>query len=216
MRGKPGVISCVVVVCLAPGAMARAEQDPSEVAIPDFAVAIAPDEGSKSSEGTATLELGDVIKNAVYAVSKRPQLVRESPGVASVITHDQAIGYGWWSLNDVLYRQPGFAPSRDYERRVVAARGQLESWNNNHLLMLVDGVPFNDDLYGTAYTWDITPLDLAKAVEIVRGPASALYGGNATNGVINIRTPTIAPGAVEMHGRASVGVDGTQHYRAAA
>jgi len=214
MRGKPGVISCVVVVCLAPGAMARAEQDPSEVAIPDFAVAIAPDEGTTSSEGTATLELGDVIKNAVYAVSKRPQLVRETPGVASVITHEQARSYGWDSLNDVLYRQPGFAPSRDYERRVVAARGQFESWNNNHLLMLIDGVPFNDNLYGSAYTWEITPLDLAKAVEVVRGPASALYGGNATSGVINIRTPTIEPGERQLRGRANLGVDGTQRYRA--
>jgi outer membrane receptor protein involved in Fe transport len=208
------VAALVVGISLMGGAAARAadaEVTVGEVAIPDFAVAIAPDAGAAEAPQSMAIE---VIQSAVYAVSKRPQLIRETPGVASVITHEQAIGFGWSSLNDVLYRQPGFAPSRDYERRVVAARGQFESWNNNHLLLLIDGVPFNDDLYGTAYTWEITPLDLAKAVEIVRGPASALYGGNATNGVINVRTPTIAPGAVELHGGAQAGVDGTQRYRA--
>jgi outer membrane receptor protein involved in Fe transport len=224
LRGKSGgAASAVVVVLSLVGVLAARDRsahaataDPGEVAIPDFAVAVAPDAGSKGEQGTGEIDLGAVIQSAVYSVSKRPQLVRESPGIASVITQDQAHRYGWNSLNDVLYRQPGFAPSRDYERRVVAARGQFESWNNNHLLLLVDGVPFNDNLYGTAYTWEITPLDLASAVEVVRGPASALYGGNATNGVINVRTPTIGPSERVTRGKVELGIDGTQRYRALA
>jgi outer membrane receptor protein involved in Fe transport len=217
MSGYGGAPSSVIfglvgIVGLGALGSARAQEEPGEVAIPDFTVAVAPDEGTEKAGGD--IDLGTIVQSAVYSVSKRPQLVRESPGVASVITQDQAHRYGWWSLNDVLYRQPGFAPSRDFERRVVAARGQFESWNNNHLLLLVDGVPFNDNLYGTAYTWEITPLELASAVEVVRGPASALYGGNATNGLVNMRTPTIDPGKHELAARVNVGVDGTQRYHA--
>ncbi|HYO68820.1 MAG TPA: TonB-dependent receptor [Archangium sp.] len=68
------------------------------------------------------------------------------------------------------------------------ARGLSEGWNNNHLLLLVDGVPMNDNEAGTAFTGDITPLFMVKSVEIIRGPGSALYGSNATNGVVAINT----------------------------
>jgi len=216
MRGVYAGLLVSVVCGVALQEEANAQDAPFDVEVPDFDAAIAPDEKAVQGEASGTIALDDLIKTAVYAVSKRPQLVRESPGVASVISQEQARIYGWASLNDVLYRQPGFAPSRDYERRVVAARGQFESWNNNHLLMLIDGVPFNDDLYGSAYTWEITPLELASAIEIVRGPSSALYGGNATNGVINIRTPTIEPGETLSRARAWIGTDFTQHYHAIA
>ncbi|MFY0573254.1 TonB-dependent receptor [Cystobacter fuscus] len=40
----------------------------------------------------------------------------------------------------------------------------------------------------TAFTWEISPLFLVKSVEILRGPASALYGSSAINGVIALNT----------------------------
>jgi iron complex outermembrane receptor protein len=115
------------------------------------------------------------------------------------------------SLNDVLFRQPGFAPSQDFERLTVASRGLFESWNNNHLLMLVDGVPFNNTSNGWAYTWDLVPLSIMDSVEIIRGPGSALYGTNATNGVVAVKTR--APSNSEpVEARVRLGNAGTQHY----
>jgi iron complex outermembrane receptor protein len=43
-------------------------------------------------------------------------------------------------------------------------------------------------MYGTAFTWEITPLVFTKSLEVIRGPGSALYGSNATNGVISFNT----------------------------
>jgi iron complex outermembrane receptor protein len=108
----------------------------------------------------------------------------------TVVNSEQIESYGYLSLNDILYQQPGFAPSQDYERRTVSARGLFEGWNNNHLLMLIDGVPVNDNIYGTAYTWEITPLALVLSLDLIRGPGSALYGSNATNGVLALHTPS--------------------------
>lgn len=134
-------------------------------------------------------EVFDVLQSQLTSISTRVSIRQnEAPGIVSVISKEEILAYGWLSLNDVLYHLPGFAPSMDYDRRTVSSRGLFESWNNSHLLMLVDGIPFNDILYGTAYTWEILPLGIFKSVEVGRGPGSALYGSNATNGVISLTT----------------------------
>jgi iron complex outermembrane receptor protein len=139
------------------------------------------------------LPLEDLMRIEVAAATKIELPLREAPAVECVVAREQIQNYGWNSINDVLYRQPGFAPAQDYERRTVAARGLFEGWNNNHLLLLIDGVPMNDNQYGTAYTWETTPMVLIRSLEIIRGPGSALYGTNATNGVIaiNTRSPSL-------------------------
>ena len=148
----------------------------------------------------------------VRSTSKRAQSQREAPGVVGVVTREQATLFGWTSLDDVLYRQPGFAPAQDYDRRTVGARGLFEGWNNNHVLHLVDGLPWNDNLYGTAYTWEITPLSMAKTIEIARGPGSSLYGSYAANGVVEVET--VSASDLEGGGMAEVraGNAGTRVY----
>jgi len=137
-----------------------------------------------SSDETDLMEL---LNTPISTASKKSERAIQAPSVTSLVTRDQVQAYGWTSLNDVLYSLPGFGPSQDYDRRTVSSRGLFEGWNNNHLLMLVDGIPFNDNIYGTAYTWEVTPLFLARTVEVVRGPGSALYGSNATNGVVQMK-----------------------------
>ena len=124
----------------------------------------------------------------ITSASKKAEKVSDAPSIISVFSKDQINTYGWMSLDDMLKSQPGFSAAQDYDRRTVSSRGLFEGWNNNHLLMLIDGISFNDNLYGTAYTWEITPLFFAKSVEILRGPGAALYGSNATNGVTAINT----------------------------
>jgi len=140
------------------------------------------------SDWSQTLSLEELLQIELAAPSKQRQRAREAPGVASLVTREQIRQFGWTSLNDILFSQPGFFPSRDYERTAVGARGLQGGWNNNHLLTLVDGVPVNDHDTGGAYTWDITPLFMVRSVEIIRGPGSALYGSSATHGVVAINT----------------------------
>lgn len=134
------------------------------------------------------LSLEELMDLDVVSSSKSAEKVNVAPNVITVFGADYIKSFDWKSMNDVLYKHPGFFPSQDYDRRTVGYRGNFEGWNNNHLLLLVDGVPFNDNLYGTAYTWEITPLVFTKSLEVIRGPGSALYGTNATNGVITMNT----------------------------
>jgi iron complex outermembrane receptor protein len=46
----------------------------------------------------------------------------------------------------------------------------------------------NDNIYGSAYTSETTPLFMARNLEVMRGPGAALYGSNAVNGVLSINT----------------------------
>lgn len=134
------------------------------------------------------LTLEQLLNIEVSSASKFSQKISEAPNIISAINREQIIKYGWLSSNDILYNQPGFSSGQDYDRRTVAFRGMFEGWNNNHLLMLVDGVPFNDNLYGTAFTSEVTPLIFTKSMEVIRGPGGSLYGTNAMNGVITLNT----------------------------
>ncbi len=145
-------------------------------------------EGSKADE-EATADVFNLLQNQVTtSATKIAKKTSEAPNIVSVISHKEISDYGRVSINDILYQLPGFSPSQDYDRRTVSSRGVYEGWNNNHLLVLMDGIQFNDSLYGSAYTWEITPLNMIKSLEVIRGPGSALYGSNATNGVISINT----------------------------
>ncbi|MGB0522418.1 MAG: TonB-dependent receptor plug domain-containing protein [Flammeovirgaceae bacterium] len=159
-----------------------------------------------------SLTLEDLSDVRVSAASKIAQKQSEAPGIVNYFTQKKVLQYGWVSGNDILYRMAGFSPSQDYDRRTVSARGVFEGWNNNHLLLLIDGIQFNDNLYGTAYTWEVTPLIFAKSLEVIRGPSSALYGTNAVNGVLSINT--ISPKDLDGNGivQLRAGNQGTRIY----
>ncbi len=124
----------------------------------------------------------------VTTATKVAQNIFEAPNIINSYKRRDFIDYGFFSFNQLLWLQPNFSMSKDYDRMTVSARGVYEAWNNNHLLLLVDGVPINENIYGSALTWEVTPLVFTKSVEVMRGGGSALYGTNAMNGLLSIQT----------------------------
>src|SRR5262245_61263442 len=80
-----------------------------------------------------SLGLEDLLDLEAGAATKNRMPISETPAVVSVVTRPQLRAWSWHSLNDVLYHQPGFTGSREFERRTVAARGHFSNWNNNRL-----------------------------------------------------------------------------------
>jgi len=70
------------------------------------------------------------------------------------------------------------------------------------VLVLVDGVPVNDTQTGHFHLDLAVPLDAVERVEVLRGPASAVYGSSAVGGVVNIVTRN---GSREVSARAQAG-----------
>jgi iron complex outermembrane receptor protein len=67
-------------------------------------------------------------------------------------------------------------------------------------LVLLDGQPLND-AYTGGLDWSTLPVGEVDRIEVVRGPSSALYGGNAMAGVINILTRPVTKRGLELAGQ---------------
>ncbi|HVE86376.1 MAG TPA: TonB-dependent receptor [Myxococcales bacterium] len=145
-------------------------------------------EPEPDAEALKNLTLEQLLQLPVYAPTKLAEPAQSATGSVELITRAQMDAFGWLTVNDVLYAMPGFYPCADFERTTVGTRGLYEPWGNNRLLLLFDGVPHNDPVTGTAYTWEPTPLFLAESVEVVRGPGASLYGSNAMNGMVAIHS----------------------------
>ena len=77
--------------------------------------------------------------------------------------------------------------ARDVNVTPRAATGTL----SDSMLVLLDGRSIYQDFFGVVL-WDFLPVDLneIKQIEVIRGPASAVWGANAMNGVVNVITKT--------------------------
>jgi vitamin B12 transporter len=79
----------------------------------------------------------------------------------------------------------------------------------NRVLVLLDGRPVNSpDTHGV--DWAALPLFDTQRVEILRGPASALYGSVAMGGVIQLMSRRPARGADVLLGQGFAGLDGNR------
>lgn len=113
------------------------------------------------------------------------------------------------SASDVLARALGVdLQARSAAQADVSIRGS----GFEQVLVMVDGVPVNDDQTGHFHLDHAVPLEAIERIEVLRGPASALYGSAAVGGVINIvtrrsRSELVARTQVGSFGSAAVGAD---------
>ena len=128
---------------------------------------------------------------SVFSASKYEQKVTEAPSAVSIVTSDEIRKYGFRTLAEILGSLPGVFTTNDRNYQYLAVRGfGIAGDYNSRVLLLIDGHRVNDSIYGTAPMGRDFPLDveLIDRVELVRGPASALYGTSAFLGVINVVT----------------------------
>lgn len=64
---------------------------------------------------------------------------------------------------------------------------RIRGAENNHTLVLIDGVPANDPTNGSYDFSDLSVVDIER-IEVIRGAQSVIYGSGAVGGVINIIT----------------------------
>ncbi|HEX7413290.1 MAG TPA: TonB-dependent receptor plug domain-containing protein, partial [Bacteroidia bacterium] len=132
-------------------------------------------------------ELEKLINSLISVASKKPLNVRESPSIVTLVTADEIKNSGARDLVDVLRLVPGIDFGMDVEG--VVGIGMRGNWaHEGKVLLLLDGQEMNEILYATTQFGNHFPIDQIKKIEIIRGPGSAIYGGYAEYGVINIVT----------------------------
>ena len=164
-----------------------------------FLCIFGPADVSAAEGGPAALAFNDLTKMSiedlmnvtVYSASKYEQKATEAPSSVSVVTADEIRKYGYRTLADILRSLRSFYVTYDRNYNYIGVRGFAPPGDyNTRLLLLVDGHRINDGIFDTAAvgTEFILDLDLIDRVEVIRGPSSSLFGGNAFFGVINVIT----------------------------
>jgi outer membrane cobalamin receptor len=150
---------------------------------------------ARAAEAIEDLSLEDLLnmKTTVAAREERP--LREAPAVLTVVTRDEMLAVGARDLLDVLHLVAGFSIARDVQSIIDA--GFRSVWGHEgKILLMLDGQETNEPLYGSLQLGNHFLLANVERIEIVRGPGSALYGGNAELAVINV----ISRSPAQMHG----------------
>ncbi len=144
--------------------------------------------GQDSVEDLMNMDLEEMLNMQINVATGAKSLTsRESPGIITVVTAEDIRNSGARDLMDILYRVPGFYFGTDVEG--VENIGFRGNWaHEGKMLLIWDGVENNELSYSTLILGNHYPVDQIKRIEIIRGPGSAIYGGNAELGVINIVT----------------------------
>jgi iron complex outermembrane receptor protein len=124
--------------------------------------------------------------------------VINSPAAVSVVPAAQIETAPDRGFGELLRTVPGVHAVRTSARDYNVTSRQCTSTLSNSQLVLVDGRSVYLDFMGVIL-WDLVPTDPTdiEQIEVVRGPASAVWGANALTGVVNIitKSPRSAPGS---------------------
>ena len=118
-----------------------------------------------------------------------PMRASDAPMDMTIISEEEIARHPARSIPDILRHYAGVTVRQDTATSYsVGVRGYGQP-QNERLLVLVNGRQVYQDYYGFV-DWSLVPVRLGEIqqVEIVRGPNTALFGFNATSGVVNIVT----------------------------
>jgi outer membrane receptor for ferrienterochelin and colicin len=127
----------------------------------------------------------------VTAASRVTEAVEDAPSSVSIITGQELRAMGYPTIAEAVRGVRGVYVGDDTSYTNVGFRGFAQPGDyGDHVLVLVDGQPTNDDYVGSSYVgYDgRADIDDVQRIEVVRGPGSALYGTGAFFGVINLVT----------------------------
>ncbi len=152
-----------------------------------------------------------VLKKIVVSATKTEKEVSEVPGSVTVIDKEELEKKEIETVDDALNSIPGVFVKRTKGLMDSTTSVRLRGFGGDqYTLVLLDGQPLND-AYTGGLDWGNISVGNIERIEVVRGAASALYGGNAMGGVINIITRT--PKKAEMEVSGGYGTNDTWRYR---
>jgi iron complex outermembrane receptor protein len=132
-----------------------------------------------------------------------------APAAVSLINSTTIQNSPATNIGDLLRTVPGVNVTQVSARDVnINTRGATSTLATSQLA-LVDGRSIYLDFYGMVM-WDFVPSNPReiKRIEVIRGPASAVWGANAMSGVVNVITKTPRELAAEAGSALTIGVGG--------
>ena len=162
------------------------------------------------AQNNDVLDENFVLDEMVVSATRSEKKLLDTAASVSLITDKDLNKMHINNLDEAFVKIPGVYVGRLSGIGSTTSQTVMRGVNAaNSVAVLVDGVQVNDS-YNGSVTWSAIPVDMVKRVEVLRGPASVLYGGNALAGVINIITKDVDKTSVNL--KLSYGSNNTQNH----
>ena len=132
-------------------------------------------------------------EQVVVSASRTEQQLVNAPATVSLVTSETIQNSPATNIGDLLRAVPGVNVTQVSARDInITSRGATSTLSTSQLA-LVDGRSVYLDFFGMVM-WDLVPANPndIRQIEVIRGPASAVWGANAMTGVINVITKSAA------------------------
>ncbi|UZJ36963.1 MULTISPECIES: TonB-dependent receptor plug domain-containing protein [unclassified Prosthecochloris] len=160
------------------------------------------------SSGKVTAEpRNETLDKIVVSATKTPHTLGDVPVAAEVITREELLEKNVRTVQEALEKTTGLTIEANSGSYGDKGHVSIHGLEFRHTLVLIDGQRI---LGGHQNAIDIQQIsiEMIERIEILKGPASALYGSDAVGGVINIITRG-TPDSPEFSGSLGMGSRGT-------
>lgn len=134
------------------------------------------------------VQLALPIEEFVVTATRTDNLVTNTPVRVNMISPKMMANIPLQNIDEAIRFAPGINFSRPFgiysTKSIVTMRG-MSGKEQGRVLVLLDGIPLNKS-DGGSVDWNLVDMNTVKKIEITKGPGSAIYGGNAMGGVINM------------------------------
>jgi outer membrane cobalamin receptor len=157
----------------------------------------------KKVDSNEVVSLEDLLKARITVSSTTGETILESSSVVSVVDRKTIEQHGYRTVEEALQSVAGITVMRSYLLQgMVTSRGVLQDLYANKNLVLIDGVPVWHAVTGESRIERVGINDVER-IEVLKGPASVLYGSQAYTSAINVVTRSAKPGTESADGTIS-------------
>jgi hemoglobin/transferrin/lactoferrin receptor protein len=135
-----------------------------------------------------SFDLEELMNIKVVSASRSEHSLKDLPMTVHIITREEILNNSYSSLVDVLKDIPGIKvsqPGNGTHGEKYLMRGLF---GNNYAKILINGIPIRPSSVDGMPIGEQINMRNVERIEVVYGPASALYGADALSGIINIVT----------------------------
>jgi outer membrane cobalamin receptor len=151
-------------------------------------------QGKKVDAATDEVSLEDLLNAKISVTSTQGETILESSSVVTVVDRKMIEQHGYRTVEEALQSVAGITVMRSYLLQgMVTSRGVLQDLYANKNLVLINNVPAWHAVTGESRIERVGINDVER-IEVLKGPASVLYGSQAYTSAINIVTRSAKPG----------------------
>jgi iron complex outermembrane recepter protein len=137
----------------------------------------------KPAKSPTKIQLNEVV---VVTATRSDKKLEDSPGNTAVINQDDIIGRDVSTIDQAINIIPGVFNRRGKGVMDTQSTITLRGFpSQQRTLIMLDGIPLNDSYLGAVQFGGLATASVER-IEVVKGPFSSLYGGNAMGGVVNV------------------------------